>query len=132
MEYDNTNRGVGFASSGFTGRLNLDGTDYQLSVVGAGDKAKFKYVGFVYNRNETYQFVLFDKDKKSDNSPNYGGSVTLDNGAKYWLSVWHKKSKKGSYFLSISANNADNPVMDNSRVSESDSYNNDIDSEIPF
>lgn len=126
MEYDNTNRGVAFSSSGFTGKINIDGQDYQLAILGASDKAKFKFTVFIHNRNEVYQTVLFDKDKKSDNSPNYGGKVTLNNGAEYWINVWHKKSEKGNYFMSISVASADDkPVMDNN-------YNSDIDDEIIF
>lgn len=131
MAYDETNKGVGFPSSAFTGKVNFDGNEYQLAIVGAGDKAKFKYLVFVYNRDEVYQTVLFSKDKKTDNSPNYSGSITLPSGTKYWLNVWHKKSDKGNYFMSVAVKNADKPVGDNTSFADT-MKNTGIDDEIPF
>ena len=131
-EHDNTNSGVGFTSSAFTGRVNFDGDDYQLAVVGASDKAKFKFNVFIYNREETYQTVLFTKDKKSDNSHDYGGKIELNNGQTYWLNVWHKKSEKGKYYLSVAVRNADDKsVMDNTK-SFADTMLDDENQTIPF
>ena len=127
MSYDNTNNGVGFSCSAFSGKINIAGTDYKLAFAGASDKAKYKFDVFIWNKEECYQTVIFDKDKKNDKSPNYGGQIKLNNGAEYWLSVWHKKSDKGNYFLSVSVKDKDDkPVID------SKSSYSDIDSEIPF
>ena len=131
MTYDNTNSGVAFTSSGFTGKINLNGIDYRLAIVGADDKMKFKFTVFIYNREECYQTVLFNKDSKNEKAPNYGGQIKLDNGEDYWLAVWHRKSEKGSYFMSFKATEKDNqPVMDS--TSFNSMPNTGIDDEIPF
>lgn len=132
MAYDHTNTGVGFQCSGFSGKLNIDGRDYRIVFTGADDKAKFKFNVFVWSKDESYQTVIFDKDKKTENSPNYGGTLKLNDGKEYWLNVWHKKSEKGNYFLSASIKlKEDNSVMDKTSFADS-MKNKEIDDEIPF
>ena len=133
MTYDNKNNGVGFSSSAFSGKIDFDGVEYKLAFVGAGDNAKFKYNVFIWNKDESYQTVIFDGNKKSDKSPDYSGQIKLDNGAEYWLSVWHKKSDKGHYFLSVSVKAKDSQsVMDKTSFADSYKQNDDLDQSIPF
>ena len=45
--------------------------------------------------------VLFpEKEKRSDNSPDYSGSCEID-GKQYWLDGWKRLSRSGDPFLSI-------------------------------
>jgi uncharacterized protein (DUF736 family) len=46
--------------------------------------------------------VLFkNKNKESDNQPDYKGHIVVDN-IKYWLSGWIKLSKKDEKYMSLS------------------------------
>ena len=45
--------------------------------------------------------VLFpEKEKRSENSPDYSGSCEID-GKQYWLDGWKRRSQKGDPFLSL-------------------------------
>lgn len=41
-----------------------------------------------------------NKNKKSDNHPDYSGQLNID-GTDYWLSGWLKESQDGSKFFSL-------------------------------
>ena len=46
--------------------------------------------------------ILFrNKDKKSDNHPDYGGKINIG-GTEYYLNGWLKLDKNGDRFLSLS------------------------------
>jgi hypothetical protein len=52
--------------------------------------------------DNTDRGVLFkNKQKKTDNHPDYQGSINVD-GKDYWLSSWLKTSKAGEKFMSLS------------------------------
>lgn len=51
-----------------------------------------------YKEEDT--FVLFKNDKKSDNHPDYKGSLTWGDGTKKDIAVWIRTSKKGVKFMS--------------------------------
>lgn len=52
--------------------------------------------------DNTNSGVLFKADKKTDNHPDYTGSIDVG-GVDHWLSAWIKKSKDGTKtFMSLS------------------------------
>jgi uncharacterized protein (DUF736 family) len=52
--------------------------------------------------DNTNRGALFkNKDKESDNHPDYNGKVNVG-GKDYFLSAWIKTSKKGEKFMSLS------------------------------
>jgi uncharacterized protein (DUF736 family) len=53
------------------------------------------------NRDEKRGVLFSVEEKKSENSPDYTGSITL-NGVKYSLSAWGKVSSAGKPYLSLS------------------------------
>ena len=46
--------------------------------------------------------------KKTENHPDYQGSVMLEDG-EHWLSAWIKKSKTGKSFMSLSVGERKEP-----------------------
>lgn len=53
-----------------------------------------------YETKDNSGSVFPNKEKKSDNHPDYSGSVRID-GKDYWLSGWRKISEKGTAWLSL-------------------------------
>jgi len=45
------------------------------------------------NRNKGVLFV--EETKKSDNHPDFKGSLTMEDGKEYWVSGWKRMSKDG-------------------------------------
>ena len=57
-----------------------------------------------YN-NENKGVLFRVKDKKSDNHPDYNGSINID-GNEYWLSAWINEDKSGNKYMSLSRGEA--------------------------
>jgi hypothetical protein len=99
MEYDNTNRGAGFAPRPeqnmiLTGKLNLRGDDMNVVLVKDTDHKGQPIIG-VFKRVG----VLFANDKKNgDNDPDYSGPIE-----DMRLAAWKNTSKEGHNFLSMKA-----------------------------
>jgi hypothetical protein len=56
--------------------------------------------------DNTNKGVLFkNKDKQTDNHPDYNGSINID-GVEYWLSSWVNTDKNGNKYMSLSRGNA--------------------------
>ena len=54
--------------------------------------------------------VLFkNKEKESDNHPDYNGSIDID-GTEYWLSAWINTDKYGNKYMSLSRGQEKNPT----------------------
>jgi hypothetical protein len=52
--------------------------------------------------DDTNRGVMFDNDKADNpNRPDYRGTLNVD-GTEYRISAWHKKSKGGVPFISMS------------------------------
>ena len=52
--------------------------------------------------DDTNRGVMFDNDKGDNpNRPDYKGTLNVD-GTEYRISAWHKKSKDGVPFISMS------------------------------
>lgn len=60
--------------------------------------------------DNTLKGALFvNKDKKTDNHPDYRGQLETEDGTEYWVSAWIKTpSKGGPDFLSMSLTPKDN------------------------
>lgn len=54
-----------------------------------------------YELKEGQGSLFRNETKKSENSPDYGGSILID-GTEYWLSGWLKEGQRGKW-LSLSA-----------------------------
>ena len=53
------------------------------------------------NYDNTNTGALFkNKEKKSDNHPDYRGTINVAED-EYWLSAWLKKSKAGETYMSL-------------------------------
>jgi hypothetical protein len=57
--------------------------------------------------DNTNSGALFKAEKKTDNHPDYNGSINID-GTDYWLSAWLKKDKNGNAYMSLSRGDAKN------------------------
>lgn len=52
--------------------------------------------------------VLFkNKDKTTDNHPDYKGNYVDENGVKFWLSAWINESQKGEKYMKLSTSPMD-------------------------
>ena len=52
--------------------------------------------------DNTNSGALFkNKDKKTDNHPDYRGSINV-NGQEFWISSWLKTAKSGEKYMSLS------------------------------
>jgi len=52
--------------------------------------------------DNTNSGALFkNKDKKTDNHPDYRGSINVD-GQEFWISSWLKTAKSGEKYMSLS------------------------------
>lgn len=79
--------------------------------------------------DNTNRGVLFkEQDKKSDNHPDYKGTINVD-GVEYWLSSWIKTSKQGSKFMSLSVQPKQQAAKPAKQVADSGF---DEDEDLPF
>tara|TARA_R110000751_G_scaffold56451_4_gene120421 strand:+ start:4140 stop:4535 length:396 start_codon:yes stop_codon:yes gene_type:complete len=129
-EYDNTNSGALFNTSNQkllrSGPVNVEGSDETLCII----QTETKNGKTIF---EVYQKVgaIFTNDKKSENSPDVGGTVTLS-GTEYFMNGWKKQSKNGNNFTSISLKQKDEqPPKDEATDWGNDAPADDLD-EIPF
>lgn len=60
--------------------------------------------------NENRGALFRNEERKTDKSPEYGGSLNVD-GKDYYLSAWVKEGKKGKFF-SLSVKPKDAPMRD--------------------
>ena len=64
--------------------------------------------------------------KKTENHPDYQGSVMLEDG-EHWLSAWIKKSKTGKSFMSLSVGE-----LKEERAPKPDQAQEEFNDDIPF
>lgn len=58
-------------------------------------------------QNQPGSGVLFkNKNKKTDNHPDYTGSMVEPDGTEVWLSAWINKSKSGTTYMSLKTGGA--------------------------
>jgi uncharacterized protein (DUF736 family) len=81
-----------------------------------------------YN-NENKGVLFKNKDKKSDNHPDYNGSINIE-GIDYWLSSWINESKAGDKYMSLSIGEAkEQQPGPNSQSMRGDDFRDD---DVPF
>lgn len=85
--------------------------------------------------DNTNKGVLFkNKDKQTDNHPDYNGSINID-GTDYWLSAWINEDKNGNKYMALSRGEAKKPIggqgerNDSVHESSGDEFRDD---DIPF
>lgn len=73
-----------------------------------------------------------NENKKSDNAPDYTGTIAGLNGEPLRIAAWLKDGKKGKFFsLKLSEDREQTkPVMDHREPAQS--FKGDLDDEIPF
>ena len=76
-------------------------------------------------RNDTGS-LFKNKDKKSDNHPDYNGSAMIDD-VEYWMSAWLKTSDKGTKWMSFAFK-----PKEEEQEEEQEEETPDLDDEIPF
>lgn len=54
-----------------------------------------------YEQKNDTGSLFKNKDKKSNNHPDYNGSALIDD-VEYWMSAWLKTSDKGTKWMSFS------------------------------
>ncbi len=71
-----------------------------------------------------------NEERESEQQPHYRGSITVG-GVEYYLSAWIKESKKGTKYMSLSAQpKGDRPQAPRRRDPEP--VDSDLDDRIPF
>lgn len=60
--------------------------------------------------DDTNRGALFDQEPQSDRHPTMTGSLNVE-GREYWVSGWHKTSKQGRAYVSLSVRPKDQPTM---------------------
>jgi hypothetical protein len=45
--------------------------------------------------------VFFEEEKASENHPDYKGRCQMEDGKKYWMSVWINESAKGNRYFKV-------------------------------
>jgi hypothetical protein len=91
--------------------------------------------------DNTNRGVLFKNDrKKSDNHPDYKGSINVD-GAEFWLSAWIKGVQRGKFMsLSIKPKEEKQSISQQAQakikkpdpISTGRQRNDDMNDDIPF
>lgn len=59
-----------------------------------------------YEQKENTGSLFQNKEKRSENFPDYSGSLRID-GVDLWISGWRKTSKDGTPWLSLSVKRKD-------------------------
>ena len=62
-----------------------------------------------YEQKDNSGSLFQNKDKKSENHPDYSGSIKI-NGRDMWISGWRKTTKDGKPFLSLSVKAKDGTI----------------------
>jgi hypothetical protein len=64
--------------------------------------------------------LFVNNDKRSDNHPDYKGSIELEDGEEYWVSAWIKTAKSGKtagkQFLSLALTPKDDNASSGKQV----------------
>jgi uncharacterized protein (DUF736 family) len=76
--------------------------------------------------------ALFKNDKGgNEKRPEYRGQCEID-GAKYWISAWIRKSKKGDTFMSLRFEEQETERESSRSTSRPQSSKEEFDDDIPF
>jgi uncharacterized protein (DUF736 family) len=80
------------------------------------------------NYDNSNRGALFkNKDKRSENDPDYRGSINVAED-EYWLSAWLKTSKAGEKYMSLSVQ----PKTPKQTAPKVESKSDDFDDDLPF
>lgn len=68
-----------------------------------------------FEHQENKGSLFSNKDKKTDNHPDYKGSINVD-GKLYWISCWNTTSRNGMNYMKLSVNEMDDNYSNKSNV----------------
>jgi len=90
-----------------------------------------------FKQKENTGSTFKNKNKKSDNSPDYTGTINVE-GTEFFLSTWIKKDKNNQVYFSHSVKKKEKQI-DNHSQAKADGYaketiqvTRDLDDTIPF
>lgn len=90
MPYDDNNRGAAWKIGAVSGKAQIEGREYYLSIVATGQaKPSHRYFLQEKNGDGVIAGVLFKDDEGKNRHSS--GSATVD-GVQYWMSVFVNKS----------------------------------------